>query len=56
MSTEVERSRGFDREGIEADQVHWNLSNAALYEEAVRRRTSTVRWRRRSSMCCTRIC
>jgi len=42
MSTEVERSRGFDREGIEADQVHWNLSNAALYEEAVRRREGVI--------------
>jgi phosphoenolpyruvate carboxykinase (ATP) len=37
MSTGVERARGLDREGITTDRVRWNLSTAALYEEAVRR-------------------
>ena len=37
MSTEVERGRGLDREGVQTDRVRWNLSAAALYEEAVRR-------------------
>src|SRR5919198_5130070 len=37
MSTQVERGRGLDGEGIESDRVHWNLPAAALYEEAVRR-------------------
>src|SRR2546426_8549669 len=35
MSTDVERPRGLEREGIRADRVKWNLSAAALYEEAV---------------------
>jgi phosphoenolpyruvate carboxykinase (ATP) len=37
MSTEVERGRALDREGIQTDRVRWNLTTAALYEEAVRR-------------------
>jgi phosphoenolpyruvate carboxykinase (ATP) len=37
MSTGVERARGLEREGITSDRVRWNLSTAALYEEAVRR-------------------
>jgi phosphoenolpyruvate carboxykinase (ATP) len=37
MSTEVERGRALDREGIQTDRVRWNLTPAALYEEAVRR-------------------
>jgi len=37
MSTEVERDRGLEREGIRAGRVYWNLPIAALYEEAVRR-------------------
>lgn len=37
MSTGVERDRGLEREGIASDRVRWNLSPAALYEEAVRR-------------------
>src|SRR5262245_19164292 len=37
MSTGLERDRGLEREGIEAATVRWNLSSAALYEEAVRR-------------------
>src|SRR5438067_12169509 len=42
MSTGVERSHGLEREGIETDQVYWNLSTAALYEEAVRRREGVI--------------
>ena len=41
MST-VERARGLDREGIESGPVHWNLSAAALYEQAVQRREATI--------------
>src|SRR5262245_15981846 len=37
MSTEVDRGLGLAREGIETDRVKWNLSDAALYEEAIRR-------------------
>ena len=36
MSTEVERGVGLEREGIKTDRVKWNLSPAALYEEALR--------------------
>ena len=37
MSTEVDRGLGLEREGIETSRVKWNLSPAALYEEALRR-------------------
>ena len=37
MSTGVERARALERDGIQTDRVRWNLSAAALYEEAVRR-------------------
>jgi phosphoenolpyruvate carboxykinase (ATP) len=37
MSTGLERARGLERDGITTDRVRWNLSTAALYEEAVRR-------------------
>jgi phosphoenolpyruvate carboxykinase (ATP) len=36
MSTGVERARGLERDGIATDRARWNLSAAALYEEAVR--------------------
>ena len=42
MSTEVERARGLEREGIQTDRVRWNLSTAALYEEAVRRQEGVI--------------
>jgi phosphoenolpyruvate carboxykinase (ATP) len=42
MSTEVERPRGLEREGIESDRVRWNLSAAALYEEAIRRQEAVI--------------
>jgi phosphoenolpyruvate carboxykinase (ATP) len=37
MSTEVERARGLEREGIKTERARWNLTAPALYEEAVRR-------------------
>ena len=37
MSTGVERARGLEREASPTDRVRWNLSAAALYEEAIRR-------------------
>ena len=42
MSAGVERPRGLERDGIESDRVHWNLSPAALYEEAVRRKEGVI--------------
>jgi len=57
MSTEVERprpatssgrseqpsgGRRLEREGIRSDRVKWNLSAAALYEEAVRRQEGVI--------------
>jgi phosphoenolpyruvate carboxykinase (ATP) len=37
MTTGVQRSRSLEAEGLKAATVRWNLSSAALYEEAVRR-------------------
>src|SRR3954454_2051335 len=42
MSTEVDRARGLEREGIQTDRVRWNLSTAVLYEEVVRRREGMI--------------
>src|SRR5712691_8900846 len=42
MSTDVERPRGLEREGIRTDRVKWNLSAAALYEEAVRKQEGLI--------------
>src|SRR5438132_6067034 len=42
MSTDVERARGLEREGIRTDRVKWNLSAAALYEEAVRKQEGLI--------------
>jgi phosphoenolpyruvate carboxykinase (ATP) len=42
MSIELERGLGLEREGIETDRVKWNLSTAALFEEAVRRQEGVV--------------
>jgi phosphoenolpyruvate carboxykinase (ATP) len=42
MSTEVEPSRGLDREGIRSTRIHWNLPAPTLYEEAVRRREGII--------------
>jgi phosphoenolpyruvate carboxykinase (ATP) len=40
MSTEVERAHPL--EGIAVDRIHWNLSPAALYEEAVRHQEGLI--------------
>ena len=42
MATQVERGRGLEREGIQTDRVKWNLSAAALYEEAIRREEGVI--------------
>ena len=42
MSTEVDRARGLEREGIQTDCVRWNLSTAELYEHAVRRQEAVI--------------
>ncbi|MGH9143404.1 MAG: phosphoenolpyruvate carboxykinase (ATP), partial [Vicinamibacterales bacterium] len=42
MSTEVDRARGLERDGIQTERVRWNLSAAALYEEAVRRQEAVI--------------
>src|SRR3954471_17161607 len=42
MSTDVERVRGLESEGIRTHRVKWNLSTAALYEEAVRREEGLI--------------
>jgi len=42
MSTEVDRARGLQKDGIDTDRVHWNLSPAALYEEAIRRQEGVI--------------
>src|SRR5438105_2959117 len=42
MSTGLDRPRGLEHEGISTDRVHWNLSPAALYEEAVRRQEGLI--------------
>ena len=42
MSTGVERGRGLEREGIQTDRVHWNLSVPALYEQALRREEGVI--------------
>ena len=41
MSTEVDRG-SLARDGIHTDRVRWNLSTAALYEEAVRREEGLI--------------
>src|SRR3954454_24585000 len=42
MSTEVERARTLDREGIRTDRARWNLSVAALYEAAIQRQEGVL--------------
>jgi phosphoenolpyruvate carboxykinase (ATP) len=42
MSTEVERDRGLEAEGIRTDRVRWNLATAPLYEEAIRRQEGLI--------------
>src|SRR5262245_19064432 len=42
MSLDTERTRSLEREGLQAARVWWNLPQAALYEEAVRRREGLI--------------
>src|ERR1041385_9443588 len=42
MSTEVEHGRGLDAFGMGSDRVLWNLTAAALYEEAIRRHEGVI--------------
>jgi phosphoenolpyruvate carboxykinase (ATP) len=42
MSLGTERTRSLEREGIRGARVRWNLSRAALYEEAVRRQEGLI--------------
>ena len=42
MTTGVERGHHLDREGIRTDRAKWNLSMAALYEEAVRKQEGVI--------------
>src|SRR3954468_21163371 len=42
MSTVERRGHLLDREGIRTDRVKWNLSAAALYEEAVRKQEGVL--------------
>src|SRR3954469_8114327 len=43
MTTQVERAQGLEALGIvRSGRVHWNLSPAALYEEAIRRGEATL--------------
>ena len=42
MATGVERGSHLDREGIRTDRAKWNLSVAALYEEAVKNQEGTI--------------
>ncbi len=42
MSTEVERVRTLDAEGIRTDRARWNLSVAALYEAAIQRQEGVL--------------
>jgi phosphoenolpyruvate carboxykinase (ATP) len=42
MSARADRGRGLDAEGIQDAQVHWNLTEAVLYEHAVRRQEGLI--------------
>src|SRR4051812_19765349 len=42
MSTVERRGHLLDREGIQTDRVKWNLSAAALYEEAIRKQEGVI--------------
>jgi phosphoenolpyruvate carboxykinase (ATP) len=42
MSSRVERDRSLEEEGIRGAHTRWNLSRAALYEEAVRRKEGLI--------------
>jgi phosphoenolpyruvate carboxykinase (ATP) len=42
MTARVERGRSLEQEGLQGGLVRWNLSPAALYEEAVRRQEGLI--------------
>src|SRR3954468_23042690 len=42
MSSHVERDRKLQPYGVEDARIRWNLSAAALYEEAVRRQEAMI--------------
>src|ERR1051325_5024288 len=42
MSTVERRGHLLDKEGIRTDRVKWNLSAAALYEEAIRKQEAVI--------------
>src|SRR5579859_4950883 len=42
MSIEIEPGRDLGDEGIRTDRIRWNLSTAALYEEAIRRGEASI--------------
>jgi len=43
MSTQIDRTHGLEALGlVRSGPVHWNLSTAALYEEAIRRNEGTL--------------
>ncbi len=42
MTSGVDRGRSLEAEGIRDAQVHWNLSEAVLYEHAVRRQEGVI--------------
>jgi phosphoenolpyruvate carboxykinase (ATP) len=42
MSLDSHRTRSLEREGIQAARVWWNLPEAPLYEEAIRRREGLI--------------
>src|SRR3954466_11381940 len=42
MTARVERGRSLEQEGLQGGLVRWNLSPAALYEEAIRRQEGLI--------------
>src|SRR5438477_1505936 len=42
MTARVERGRSLEPDGLHGVRVRWNLSPAALYEEAVRRQEALI--------------
>src|SRR3954464_8962384 len=42
MTARVERGRSLEQEGLQGVRVRWNLSPAALYEEAIRRQEGLI--------------
>src|SRR3954454_1155345 len=42
MTARVERGRSLEQEGLQGVRVRWNLTEGALYEEAVRRQEGLI--------------